>query len=167
MSTFSPKEMSRNRGQVLYRYRPGQTFDHPGGFVAQVRQYGRDDAYQGAALDPGYLVNEAMNFVQRWRMEGRLAGGADAGSDRAPEFPTDDPLAHQHYEVVIPGKVYTRVWPSCSAAPRAAGVEGCGRRRIRAPEWTRGRQRAPAAATTTGTVNSNTCSFTRVARSSR
>jgi len=124
MSTFNPKEMSRNRGQVLYRYRPGQTFDHPGGFIGQVRQYGRDDAFQGAALDPGYLVNEAMNFVQRWRMEGRDAGAAQAGSDRAPEFPSDDPLAHQHYEVVIPGKVYTRVWPLVF---RCAASGKCGR----------------------------------------
>ena len=125
MSNFAPKEMSRNRGQVLYRYRPGQTFDHPGGFIAQVRQYGRDDAYQGAALDSNYLVNEAMTFVQRWRMEGRRAGAAQAGSDRAPEFPTDDPLAHQHYQIVIPGKVYTRVWPlafRCAASGRCGKV---------------------------------------------
>lgn len=125
MSNFAPKEMSRNRGQVLYRYRPNQTFDHPGGFVAQVRQYGRDDAYQGAALDSGYLVNEAMNFVQRWRIEGRQAGAAQPGSDRAPEFPSDDPLAHRHYQVVIPGKVYTRVWPlvfRCAAGGRCGKV---------------------------------------------
>lgn len=125
MSTFAPKEMARNRGQVLYRYRPNQTFDHPGGFVAQVRQYGRDDAYQGTMPDPGYLVNEAMNFVRLWRVEGRQAGGAQAGSDRAPEFPTDDPLAHQHYEIVIPGKVYTRVWPlvfRCAAGARCGKV---------------------------------------------
>ncbi len=70
MTAFIPRDMARNRGQVLYRYRPGQTFDHPGGYVAQVRQYGRDDAYQGAALDPGYLVDEAMSFVRRWRVEG-------------------------------------------------------------------------------------------------
>ncbi len=111
MTTFNPKDMARSRGQVLYRHRPGQTFDHPGGYVAQVRQYGRDDGYQGASLDPGYLIDEAMNFVRRWRVEGRQASGAEAGSDRAPEFPTDEPLAHQHYEVVIPGKVYCRVWP--------------------------------------------------------
>ncbi|MGI0068131.1 MAG: hypothetical protein ACREB9_06925, partial [Thermoplasmata archaeon] len=125
MSNFAPKEMSRNRGQVLYRYRPNQTFDHPGGFVAQVRQYGRDDAYQGAALDSDYLVKEAMNFVGRWRFEGRQAGAAQPGSDRAPEFPTDDPLAHEHYQVVIPGKVYTRVWPlvfRCAAGGRCGKV---------------------------------------------
>ena len=52
MTNFNPQEMARNRGQTLYRYRPAQTFDHPGGFVAQVRQYGRDDAYQGIELDP-------------------------------------------------------------------------------------------------------------------
>lgn len=123
MTTFNPRDMARSRGQTLYRHRPGQTFDHPGGYVAQVRQYGRDDAYQGVNLDPGYLIDEAMSFVHRWRVEGRDAPGAEAGSDRAPEFPTDDPLAHQHYEVVIPGKVYCRVWPlvfRCAAA-------GCGR----------------------------------------
>jgi hypothetical protein len=125
MTSFVPRDMARNRGQVLYRYRPGQTFDHPGGYVAQVRQYGRDDAYQGAALDPGYLVDEAMSFVRRWRVEGRQAGGAQPASDRAPEFPTDDPLAHQHYEVVIPGKVYCRVWPlllRCAASVRCGRV---------------------------------------------
>jgi hypothetical protein len=33
MTTFNPnaKEMARSRGQTLYRYRPDQTFDHPGG----------------------------------------------------------------------------------------------------------------------------------------
>jgi hypothetical protein len=103
--------MARSRGQVLYRYRPGQTFDHPGKYIAQVRQYGRDDGYDGAALDPGYLIAEAMNYVRRWRVEGRQASAAAAGSDRAPEFPSDDPLAQHHYEVVIPGKVYCRVWP--------------------------------------------------------
>jgi hypothetical protein len=79
--------------------------------VAHVRQYGRDDAFQGVALDPGYLVDEAMSFVHRWRAEGRQALGAQAGSDRAPEFPADEPLAHHHYQVVIPGKVFCRVWP--------------------------------------------------------
>jgi hypothetical protein len=124
MTAFNPRDMARSRGQALYRYRPGQTFDHPGGYVAQVRQYGRDDAYQGTALDPGYLIDEAMNFVHRWRVEGRQASGAEAGSDRAPEFPIDDPLAHQHYEVVIPGKVYCRVWP---LAFRCAASARCGR----------------------------------------
>jgi hypothetical protein len=123
VTTFNARDMNRSRGQVLYRYRPGQTFDHPGGYVAQVRQYGRDDAFQGAALDPGYLIDEAMNFVRRWRLEGRQAAGAEAGSDRAPEFPEDHPIAHQHYEVVIPGKVFCRVWPLVF---RCAGV-GCGR----------------------------------------
>ena len=123
MTTFNSREMARSRGQVLYRYRPGQTFDHPGGYVAQVRQYGRDDAFQGAALDPGYLIDEAMSFVRRWRVEGRQASGAAAASDRAPEFPEDHPVAHQHYEVVIPGKVYCRVWPLVF---RCAGVR-CGR----------------------------------------
>lgn len=123
MTTFNPREMDRSRGQVLYRYRPGQTFDHPGAYIAQVRQYGRDDAFQGAALDPAYLIDEAMNFVRRWRLEGRKAAAAEAGSDRAPEFPEDHPIAHQHYEVVIPGKVFCRVWPLVF---RCAGV-GCGR----------------------------------------
>lgn len=123
MTTFIPRDMARSRGQVLYRYRPGQTFDHPGGYVAQVRQYGRDDAFQGAALDPGYLIDEAMNFVRRWRMEGRKAAGAEAGSDRAPEFPEENPMAHQHYEIVIPGKVFCRVWPLVF---RCAGAR-CGR----------------------------------------
>jgi hypothetical protein len=124
-TTFNPGDMARNRGQVLYRYRPGQTFDHPRGYVAQVRQYGRDDAYQGVSLDPGYLIDEAMNFVNRWRMEGRNATGAETGSDRAPEFPADDPLAHRHYEVVIPGKVYCRVWPlvfRCAVSGRCGRV---------------------------------------------
>jgi len=123
MTSFNPGDMARGRGQTLYRYRPGQTFDHPRGYVAQVRQYGRDDAYQGVSLDPGYLVDAAMSYVHRWRVEGRAAAGAESGSDRAPEFPTDDPLAHQHYEVVIPGKVYCRVWPLVF---RCAAVD-CGR----------------------------------------
>jgi hypothetical protein len=125
MTNFNPQDMGRSRGQVLYRYRPSQTFDHPGGYVAQVRQYGRDDAYQGAALDPGYLIDEAMNFVRRWRVEGRQASAAEAGSDRAPEFPEDHPIAHQHYQVVIPGKVYCRVWPlvfRCAASVRCGRV---------------------------------------------
>ena len=50
--TFNPRsrDMLRNRGQVLYRYRPSQTFDHVGGFTAQFRAYGRDDAFEGFAL---------------------------------------------------------------------------------------------------------------------
>jgi hypothetical protein len=113
MSPFDPRDrdMSRPRSQVLFRYRPGQTFDHVGGYTAQVRQYGRDDAYQGYAIDPAYVVDEAMRFVRWWRLEGRAASGAEPGTDRAPEFPEDLPLAHQHYQVVIPGKVYCRVWP--------------------------------------------------------
>lgn len=124
MSPFNPGNMGRSRGQVLYRYRPGQTFDHPSGYVAQVRQYGRDDAFQGVALDSGYLINEAMNFVYRWRAEGRQAPGAEAGSDRAPEFPRDEPMAEQHYQVVIPGKVFCRVWPLIF---RCASPKSCGR----------------------------------------
>jgi hypothetical protein len=73
--TFDPQDrsMSRARGQVMYRYRPHQTFDHVGGYVAQVRAYGRDDAYQGPVIDRDYLVDEAMRLVRRWRAEGRLA----------------------------------------------------------------------------------------------
>lgn len=110
---FDPRDrdMARDRGQVLFRYRPNQTFDHVGSYVAQVRQYARDDAYDGPALDNDYLVAEAMRLVRRWRAEGRGAPAATAGSDRAPEFPGDDPLAAAHYEVVIPGKVFCRVWP--------------------------------------------------------
>lgn len=124
MTTFNPGDMGRNRGQVLYRYRPTQTFDHPAGYVAQVRQYGRDDAFRGPLPDPGYLINEAMNFVQRWRVEGRDAQGADGTRDAAPEFPAEEGLAHQHYEVVIPGKVYCRVWPLVF---RCARSRECGR----------------------------------------
>ena len=138
MTSFNTGDMARNRGQVLYRYRPNQTFDHPRGYIAQVRQYGRDDAFQGAALDPGYLIDEAMNFVSRWRAEGRSATGAEAGSDRAPEFPSDDPLAHQHYEVVIPGKVYCRVWPlvfRCAASGRCGRVFEIQEPRPGVDEW--------------------------------
>jgi hypothetical protein len=111
MSTFEPRTMERDRGQILYRHRPGQTFDHPGGFIAQVRQYGPDDAFEGPAVARGYVIEEAQRLVRRWRAEGREAGGAEAGSDRAPEFPSDDPLAAEHYEVVIPGRVFCRAWP--------------------------------------------------------
>lgn len=124
MSTFNPGDMDRNRGQVLYRFRPNQTFDHKGGFVAQVRQYGRDDAYRGALPDPGYLVDQAINFVRRWRMEGRDASGADGSRDAAPEFPAEEGLAHEHYQVVIPGKVYCRLWPLVF---RCAKSSNCGR----------------------------------------
>jgi hypothetical protein len=102
--------MDRDRGQILYRFRPNQTFDHVGGFTAQVRQYGSDDAFQGPSVHCGYLIEEAMRLVRRWRAEGGQAA-AEAGSDRAPEFPGEEPLAATHYEVVIPGKVFCRVWP--------------------------------------------------------
>ena len=108
---FNPRndDMARGRGQVLYRYRPGQTFDHRGGYTAQVVQFGRDEEFDGPSLDREHLVQEATRFVRRWRAAGRaLAGGAD----RAPEFPGDeDRLAARHYEVVVPGKVFCRVWP--------------------------------------------------------
>jgi hypothetical protein len=123
MTNFQPTDMARSRGQTLYRHRPGQTFDHPAGFISQVRQYGRDDAFSGSSLDPGYLIDEAMNYVRRWRNEGGQASAAVAGSDRAPEFPDDTALARQHYDVVIPGKVYCRVWPLMT---RCAGGR-CGR----------------------------------------
>lgn len=123
MSAFEPKAMARARGQVLYRFRPHQTFDHVGGFVAQIRQYGTDDAFQGPAVDRQYLVQEAMRLVRRWRHDGRNAGGAEAGSDRAPEFPEDVPLAETQYEVIIPGKVFCRVWPRIVRCSNP----GCGR----------------------------------------
>ncbi len=111
--TFDPqdREMYRDRGQLLFRYRPGQTFDHSGGYIAQVRQYARDDTYDGPTIDRDYLVGEAMHLVRRWRSEGQYALGAEPGSNRAPEFPADAPLAEQHYDVVIPGKVFSAVWP--------------------------------------------------------
>lgn len=123
MTTFEPRAMERDRGQLLYRYRPNQTFDHPGGFTAQVRQYGADDAFQGPAVDRAYLVAEAQRLVRRWRTQGHDAAGAEAGSDRAPEFPGEVPLAEEHYEVVIPGKVFCRVWPRTVRCARPA----CGR----------------------------------------
>lgn len=123
MSRFEPRTMERDRGQLLYRYRPSQTFDHPGGFTAQVRQYGADDAFGGPMPDLSYLVGEAQRVVRRWRHEGRNAGGAEPGSDRAPEFPGDVPLAEEHYEVVIPGKVFCRVWPRIVRCANAS----CGR----------------------------------------
>ena len=111
--TYDPRDrlMNRDRGQVLFRYRPGQTFDHPGGYTAQVRAYGRDDAFAGPAVDRDYVIGEAMHLVERWRSDGRAAPGAEAGSDRAPEFPENSPLAASHYEVVIPGRVFAAVWP--------------------------------------------------------
>lgn len=122
MTPFDPRDrmLNRDRGQVLFRYRPGQTFDHPAGYTAQVRAYGRDDAFNGPAIDRDYLVGEAMHLVARWRSDGRAAPGAAAGGDRAPEFPEDGPLAAAHYEVVIPGRVLGAVWPRvirCASAP--------------------------------------------------
>lgn len=111
MSDFEPRSMERSRGQVLYRFRPHQTFDHVGGFTAQVRGYGVDDAYQGPAVDRNYIVEEAMRLVRRWRSEGKDAAGSEPGSNRAPEFPEEVPLAENQYEVVIPGKLFCRVWP--------------------------------------------------------
>lgn len=123
--SFSPqdRDMRRDRGQVLFRYRPNQTFDHGGVYIAQVRQYAPDDAYDGPRLDRDYLVERAMSLVRRWRAEGRAATEATPGSDRAPEFPADDPLAATHYQVVIPGKVFCRVWPRIVRCARPS----CGR----------------------------------------
>lgn len=117
---FNPRDrdMRRDRGQLLFRFRPEQTFDHIGGFIAQVRQYAHDETYDGPELDRDYLVGQAMRLVARWRMEGRTAGG-----DRAPEFPADQPLAATHYQIVIPGKVFCRVWPRVVRCAR----KGCGR----------------------------------------
>ena len=126
----SDRDMKRDRGNVLYRYRPDQTFDHSGGYIAQVRQYANDDAYDGPPLDRGYLVGQAMRLVQWWRAQGRGADGTAAGSDRAPEFPSDAPLAATHYQVVIPGKVFARVWPRVIRCAKA----GCGRV-WEAPDW--------------------------------
>lgn len=120
MTTFEPRAMDRDRGQVLYRFRPGQTFDHVGGFTAQVRAYGSDDAFEGPALDRDYLVAEAMRFVRRWRSDGRDASGAQSGSDRAPEFPEEVALAESQYEILIPGRVLCRVWPRVVRCPRPA-----------------------------------------------
>lgn len=119
--SFDPQDrkMYRDRGQLLFRYRPGQTFDHSGGYTAQVRQYARDDTYDGPTIDRDYLVGEAMHLVRRWRSEGLYAPGADSGSNRAPEFPADAPLAEQHYDVVIPGKVFSAVWPRVVRCARA------------------------------------------------
>lgn len=126
MSGFDPqvREMTRSRGQILFRYRPHQTFDHPGGYTARVRQYGRDDAYQGFVVDPSHLIDEAIRFVARWRLDGS-APGAAPGSDRAPEYPAEgEPLARAHYEIVIPGKVFCRFWPLVF---RCAKFKSCGR----------------------------------------
>lgn len=64
-----------------------------------------------------------MRFVRFWRTMGANAPGAAPGSDRAPEFPPDDPLAATHYEVVVPGKLFSRIWPLWM---RCANVR-CGR----------------------------------------
>lgn len=109
--SFEPKTMERGRGQVLYRFRPGQTFDHVGGFEAQVLQLYPDEAYDGPRLDPDYLIDEAMRFVQRWRREGMGAPDTEPTMDAAPEFPEEVPLAREQYEVFVPGRVFCRVWP--------------------------------------------------------
>ncbi|MER6143086.1 hypothetical protein ABT174_24115 [Streptomyces sparsogenes] len=102
---------------MLYRYRPGQTFDHKGGYTAQVVQYGRDDEFEGPHLDREHLVGEAMRFVARWRAVGRASA---QGIERAPEFPQEGGLASRQYEVVIPGKVFCRVWPRVVRCASAA-----------------------------------------------
>lgn len=112
MSGFDPhdRRMSRSRGQLLYRYRPQQTFDHPGHYTAQVRHYGADAGRNGD-LDERHLVREAIRLVRRWREEGIGADGAAAASDRAPEFPEESPAAEERYEVVVPSRVLSVVWP--------------------------------------------------------
>ncbi|MED7950720.1 hypothetical protein [Streptomyces sp. BE303] len=132
---FNPRsdDMARDRGQVLYRYRPGQTFDHRAGYTAQVVQYGRDDAFDGPSLDSDHLVTEAMRFVRRWRSAGSSVA---QGADRAPEFPSG-PLAARHYEVVVPGKVFCRVWPQvvrCSSG-RCGHVWTAGDPRPGSDDW--------------------------------
>lgn len=116
---FRPERMGRGRGQILHRYRPQQTFDHRT-FTAQVSTYGADDNYTGPDYDPEYLIEQAMRLVARWRMEGSAAIGALAGSDRAPGFPEALPLAAQQYEVVVPGRVFSRAWPL------VVRCDGCG-----------------------------------------
>src|SRR5262245_30990402 len=114
MSPFLPQDqrMQRNRSQVLYRYRPGQTFDHPGNYVAQVRGYGPEVSPEPADVDPAYLIDAGRRLVRRWRSEGRGTDGAAAGSDRAPEFPDDaNALAATQYDLIEPGKVFSTVWP--------------------------------------------------------
>src|SRR5262245_3253690 len=110
MRTFEPKNIARSRGQILYRYRHGQTYDH-GNTIAQVVGYANDDSLQEPKIDQSQLIDEAMRFVRYWRTAGADAAGTVIGSDRAPEYPPNDPLASAHYEVVIPGKVFARVWP--------------------------------------------------------
>lgn len=115
MSTFEPKNIARSRGQILYRYRQGQTYDHGASdhsnVIASVVGYANDDALQEPKVDDRQLIEEAMRFVRYWRTVGANAPDTAAGSDRAPEFPPDDPLAATHYEVVVPGKVFSRIWP--------------------------------------------------------
>lgn len=110
MATFEPKNIARSRGQILYRYRQGQTYDH-GNVIARVVGYANDDALQEPKLDNRQLVEEAMRFVSYWRTVGANAPDTAAGSDRAPEFPPNDPLAASHYDVVIPGKLFSAIWP--------------------------------------------------------
>ena len=62
MRTFEPKSIARSRGQILYRYRQGQTYDH-GNVIAHVVGYANDDALQEPKIDDRQLVEEAMRFV--------------------------------------------------------------------------------------------------------
>lgn len=119
MNTFEPKGIARARGQVLYRYRPGQTFDHSG-FIGQVVSYANDDGFQEPRIDRDQIVEEAMNFIRRWRL---AAKDLDPSRDGAPEFPPDEALAATQYEVVVPGKVFCRVWPLVMRCGKA----NCGR----------------------------------------
>ena len=123
MPGFDPRDraISRSRGQLLFRYRPQQTFDHPGHYTAQVRSYGPDHARQDD-LDEHHLVIEAMRLVQRWRDEGAGAEAATAGTDRAPEFPEQSPTAEENYEVVVPSRVLSVVWPRSLRCARCGRV---------------------------------------------
>jgi len=110
--TFEPQPIARARGQVLYRYRHGQTFDHSGGpFIARIVGYANDDAFDEPRIDHADLIAEAMRFVHRWRTAGRDTPGTDSGSDPASEFPPEEPLAETQYEVIVPVRVFCRVWP--------------------------------------------------------
>jgi len=122
MRTFEPKNIARSRGQILYRYRHGQSYDH-GNVIAQVVGYANDDTLQELKVDDRQLIEEAMRFVRYWRTVGADARGAMPASDRAPEFPPDDPLAATHYEVIVPGKVFSRIWPPVARCANAR----CGR----------------------------------------
>lgn len=123
MSVFNPQDqrMQRSRGQVLFRYRPGQTFDHPGAYVAQVRGYGADPIRDRTDVDPDYLIDAAMRLVRRWRADGRAA---QPGVDRAPEFPPEGAaLARDQYEILEPGRVFCRLWPrTVRCANQACGM---------------------------------------------